>query len=414
MVAIDGGDAALREAVAAALAPAPDLALASAGDLDLVDVVVAADDAASSALDRCRASRRPCVVLLDEPSIASVSDAMRAGARGAVAREPLDAFGLLGAVRDAAAFRLAAPDAAAPGALLVVTGATGGAGTTTVALALARACRGRRSASSTSTSPAAISPAAAGVELDPADPGLAGQASGRRAWERLAVDAGFAHVVPAPRRPDLAWLVREGVCTDLARAARGACTTVVADVGRAAGPPLELIGEATLVVVVARPVAAQLAAAALHAAFLEGLVAGRCPVRVCVTACGCATRASSGSPPPRTACGSPPGCRSGRPDRAGRGADGALAALLGGGCMSALVHGPLAPLFDDPRVTEILVNGPDAGLRRGGRAAAARRRGVPRRRRAAPDGRRAWSGCAAGASTTRRRWSTRGCPTARG
>ena len=28
--------------------------------------------------------------------------------------------------------------------------------------------------------------------------------------------------------------------------------------------------------------------------------------------------------------------------------------------MSALVHGPLAPLFEDPRVTEILVNGPDA------------------------------------------------------
>ncbi len=41
--------------------------------------------------------------------MASVSDAMRAGARGAVARDPLDAFGLLGAVRDAAAFRLAAP-----------------------------------------------------------------------------------------------------------------------------------------------------------------------------------------------------------------------------------------------------------------------------------------------------------------
>jgi pilus assembly protein CpaF len=28
--------------------------------------------------------------------------------------------------------------------------------------------------------------------------------------------------------------------------------------------------------------------------------------------------------------------------------------------VSALVHGPLAPLFEDPRVTEILVNGPDA------------------------------------------------------
>jgi hypothetical protein len=57
---------------------------------------------------------------------------------------------------------------------------------------------------------------------------------------------------------------------------------VVADIGRAAGPPLELIAEATLVVVVARPVAAQLVAAAAHAAFVEGLVAGRSPVCVCV------------------------------------------------------------------------------------------------------------------------------------
>lgn len=282
MVALDGGDAALREAVAAALAPAPDIALAAASDLDVVDVVVAAADAASSALDRCRASRRPCVVLLDEPSMASVSDAMRAGARGAVARDPLDAFGLLGAVRDAAAFRQVVPDTAAPGALIVVTGATGGAGTTTVALALARAAAAPVGLLDLDLAGGDVA-RRAGIELDPGEPGLAGQASGRRAWERLAIDAGFALIVPAPRRPDLAWLVREGVCTDLARAARAACATVVADVGRAAGPPLELVAEATMVVVVARPVAAQLAAAAAYAAFLEGLVAGRSPVRVCVT-----------------------------------------------------------------------------------------------------------------------------------
>ncbi len=281
LVAIDGGDELLREAVAAALAPAHDIALASAGDLDVVDVVIAADDAGSSALDRCRASRRPCVVLLDEPSMASVSDAMRAGARGAVARGPLDAFGLLGAVRDAAAFRLSVPDAATPGALIVVTGATGGAGTTTVALALARAASAPVGLIDLDLAGGDLA-RHAGIDLDPGHPWLAGQASGRRAWERLAVDAGFAFVVPAPRRPDLAWLVREGVCTDLARAARATCTTVIADVGRAAGPPLELIAEATLVVVVARPIAAQLMAAAAHAAFLDGLVAGRSPIRVCV------------------------------------------------------------------------------------------------------------------------------------
>ncbi len=282
MVAIEGGDATLRETIAAALAPAFDLTLTSAGDLELVDVVIAADDAVSSALDRCRASRRPCVVLLDEPSLASVSDAMRAGARGAVVRQPLDAFGLVGAVRDAAGFRIAVPDAATPGRLIVVTGATGGAGATTVALALAKAA----------TAPVGLLDLdlaggdlarRAGVGEDRSEPGLSGQASGRRAWERLAKNAGFAQLVAAPRRPDLAWLVREGVCTDLARAARAACTTVVADIGRGAGPPLELVGEATLVVVVARPAAQQLAAAAEHAAFLEGLVGGRCPVRVCLT-----------------------------------------------------------------------------------------------------------------------------------
>ncbi|MDX6377926.1 MAG: Cellulose biosynthesis protein BcsQ [Gaiellaceae bacterium] len=282
MVAVDGGDVALRTAVAGALAPASDLALASAGDVDVVDVVIAADDAVSSALDRCRASRRPCVVLLDEPSIASVSDAMRAGARGAVAREPLDAFGLVGAVRDAAAFRLAKPDPAALGRLIVVTGATGGAGATTVALALARAAAAPVALLDLDLAGGDLA-RRTGIGVDPADAGLAGQASGRRAWERLAVDAGFAHVVPAPRRPDLAWLVREGVCADLARAARAACDTVVADIGRACGPPLELVADATMVVVVARPVAAQLAAAAAHAAFIDGLLAGRGAVRVCVT-----------------------------------------------------------------------------------------------------------------------------------
>ena len=281
-VAIDGGDASLRDAIATVLAPAHDIALASAGDLDVVDVVIAADDAVSSALDRCRASRRPCVVLLDEPSMASVSDAMRAGARGAVARDPLDGFGLLGAVRDAAAFRLAAPEAAAPGGLIVVTGATGGAGTTTVALALARVAAAPVGLLDLDLAGGDLA-RRTGVGMHAGEAGLAGQASGRRAWERLAIDAGFAHVVPAPRRPDLAWLVREGVCTDLARAARAACATVVADVGRAAGPPLELVAEATLIVVVARPVTAQLVAAAEHAAFLEGLVAGRSPVRVCIS-----------------------------------------------------------------------------------------------------------------------------------
>ena len=61
-VALDGLDGPLREAVAAALAPAADLVLARPADRDLADVLVVADDVACSALDRCRAAAQPCVV----------------------------------------------------------------------------------------------------------------------------------------------------------------------------------------------------------------------------------------------------------------------------------------------------------------------------------------------------------------
>lgn len=282
-VALDGVDGELRDAVAAALAAAADLVLATPADRDLADVLVVADDAASSALDRCRSAAQPCVVLLETPTIASVSDAMRAGARGAVTRDPLDAFGLVGAVRDAAGFRTATAEATAPpGRLVVVTGACGGAGATTVAVALARVAEPPVALLDLDLAGGAIARRVA-LGVDPADAGLAGQSSGRRAWERLAADAGFARIVAAPRRPDLAWLVREGVCTELARAARGDAATVVADVGRGAGPAIELFGDAALVVVTARPVAEQLAAAVEHAAFADGLVGGAVPVRVCVS-----------------------------------------------------------------------------------------------------------------------------------
>ncbi len=59
-----------------------------------------------------------------------------------------------------------------------------------------------------------------GVAVDPADAGLAG--AGRWA-SRLGAARGrraVGRIVAAPRRPDLAWLVRDGVCADLARAAR--------------------------------------------------------------------------------------------------------------------------------------------------------------------------------------------------
>jgi hypothetical protein len=122
-----------------------------------------------------------------------------------------------------------------------------------------------------------------GVAVDPADAGLAGETGGRRAWERLAVDSPVGRIVAAPRRPDLAWLIRDGVCADLARAARAESATVIADIARGAGPPIELLAEAALVVVAARPSAEHLAAAGAHAAFVAGLTGSGVPVRICLS-----------------------------------------------------------------------------------------------------------------------------------
>src|SRR5262249_41578587 len=155
-------------------------------DRDLADVLIVADDATCSALDRCRSAVQPCVVLLEVATVATVSGAMRAGARGAVARDPLDAFALVGAVRDAAAFRAGVTEASAPGRLVVVTGACGGAGATTIAVALARAAEPPVALLDLDLAGGAVA-RRAGLSVDAAEPGLAAQSSGRRAWERLPV-----------------------------------------------------------------------------------------------------------------------------------------------------------------------------------------------------------------------------------
>ena len=75
--------------------------------------------------------------------------------------------------------------------------------------------------------------------------------------------------------------------------------------------------------------------------------------------------------------------------------------------------GPLEPLLRDETITDIMVNGPRPGLRRANGQAGADQRRVPRttthlmriiERIVAPS---------AAASTSRRRWSTPACPTAR-
>ena len=58
--------------------------------------------------------------------------------------------------------------------------------------------------------------------------------------------------MPAPPRPDLAWLVRDGVVSGLCRAACAANACVVVDVGRPLGPTAEALLAADLLLVVTR------------------------------------------------------------------------------------------------------------------------------------------------------------------
>ena len=76
--------------------------------------------------------------------------------------------------------------------------------------------------------------------------------------------------------------------------------------------------------------------------------------------------------------------------------------------------GILQPLMDDPRVEEIIVNGPQRIFAiRDGRKEPVVGRVLRRRRRAAPAGQTRRRRRSAGGSTKPRRWSTCGCPMAR-
>ena len=91
-----------------------------------------------------------------------------------------------------------------------------------------------------------------GIADDPLDAGLAGEERGEEAYARLARAVDLGHLVPAPPRPDLAWLVRDGVVSGLCRAACAANAWVVADVGRPLGPTAEALLAADLLLVVTR------------------------------------------------------------------------------------------------------------------------------------------------------------------
>ncbi len=275
IVNIVGGATLLEREIGDAIGEADGIELARS-PLAIPDVLLVAGDAERSALDRCRelSATVPVVLVLDgAPSIAAVTAAMGAGARGTVGR-PLDPFALVDAVRTAAAFSTLLDPHARRGHVIVVSGAVGGVGTSSIAYLLARA----------STAPAALLDLdllggdvgeLAGVTVPVTAAGLAGETAGRRAWQRLAVDVEWGAVLASPRRPDLAWLVREGIAGELVRAAAERYPTVVVDIGRAVGPAIEVIREADAAVVVLRRGARHHALAVDHAAFLSRIGAER-------------------------------------------------------------------------------------------------------------------------------------------
>jgi hypothetical protein len=247
------------------------------------DVVVVVGDERVSALDRCRQSSRgrPCIVLVpDPPSAGDLAAAMGSGARAVISLND-DAPAVSAAVQAAAAFtapRDRKGRSTAP--IIAVTGGHGGAGASVLAVAIAASV----------TAPVALIDLdlaggrlaeLVGVPLEPTDPGLAAHTRGASAWAELRVDGGWCALVPAPPRPELAWLVSEGVPAGLVAEAALTAETVVADIGRAAGPVLEVAAAAEVIVVACRPVPRSVDAGARHARVLGRL----CPaasVRLCL------------------------------------------------------------------------------------------------------------------------------------
>ncbi len=269
-VCVEGGDSDIVGWVADRLDPSQ-AELVPAGAA--ADVVVAAGDDRVTALDRCRrlGRDRPCIVLLPGvPSVADVTSAMTAGAR-AVLSVADDALAVGRGVAAAAAF-VSRPDAGgpAPGRVVVVAGAHGGAGATTLAVAIAASLPARTAVIDLDLAGGGVADRLA-LAMEPTEPGLAGQSTGAGAWSALRVETGWCTVVPAPYRPELAWLVGEGVCAELVAAAAADADTVVVDVARATGPPIEVVPFADVVLVACRSSRSSVAAGVRQAGVLRRL-----------------------------------------------------------------------------------------------------------------------------------------------
>jgi hypothetical protein len=251
------------------------------------DVVVAVGDERLTALDRCRqiATRVPCVVLVPvSPEAADLAGAMASGARAVVSLQD-DAITVTRAIQAAAAFGAPTGQAErAAGTVVAVTAAHGGAGASTLAVAIAASGPAPVALVDLDVAGGRLADLL-GVQTEPAEPGLAAHTTGAAAWAELHVDAGWCLLVPSPPRLELAWLVAEGVPAALVAEAALATRLVVADVGRAAGPALEVATSADLIVVACRPSSRSVEAGARHARILARLTPAA-SVRLCVVGAG--------------------------------------------------------------------------------------------------------------------------------
>jgi CheY-like chemotaxis protein len=256
-------------------------------DASGADVVMAVGDERLTALDRCRqiARRAPCVVLLPaSPEAADLAGAMASGARAVVSLQD-DAITVTRAMQAAATFATPAASAdRAVGTVVAVTAAHGGAGASTLAVAIAASGPAPVALVDLDVAGGRLADLL-GVPTDATEPGLAAQTTGTAAWAELQVDAGWCLLVPSPPRLELAWLVAEGVPAALVAEAALAARLVVADVGRAAGPALEVATCADVIVVACRPGPRSIEAGARHARILRRL-APSAAVRLCVVGAG--------------------------------------------------------------------------------------------------------------------------------
>lgn len=137
----------------------------------------------------------------------------------------------------------------AHGRAIAVVAAHGGAGATQAASALVRELAGPVCAIDADLSGGDLAERV-GLGERQSDAGLAAH-DGDDPFAATARRAPFGWFLALCPRPELAWLVRDGVIRDVVRESQRHAAIVVADLGRAAGPAHEILVVADLVVLVA-------------------------------------------------------------------------------------------------------------------------------------------------------------------